>query len=729
MAYRKIEKQGYTLYENENGPTLGTALNRVIEQDGMVFRDLCGTGELLPFEDWRLSYDERARDLAARLPVEAIAGLMLYSPHQTVPAAANGPFPGHYDGKSFDESGLPPESLTDEQKEFLGKDFVRHVLMMTVQSTRVAAKWNNAMQAYAEAQPFGVPVNFSSDPRHGAGKAGAEFKSAGVDVSLWPEGLGMAAAFSPDQCREYAHIISKEYRALGITTALSPQVDLGTEPRWMRLEDTFGSGPSLVQAYAKAYCDGLQTTPGTKDGWGKESVCAMAKHWPGGGTGESGRDAHYAFGKYAVYPGGNFAEHLTPFTKGAFALDGPTKKAASVMPYYTVSTGQGTDTKGNSYNRYLIHDLLRGTYGYDGVVCTDWGITGDPAPVMDSFGSRCYGVESLSEAERHLLAIENGVDQFGGNRDSAPVLEAYRLGCEKYGEAAMRARMEDSAQRLLINFFRVGLFENPYLDPEESARVVGCEEHRAAGYRAQLRSLVLLKNKGGAFPQKKGQKVYIPHRHIDARKNFFRGMDPAREEDPMQPDVLAPYYHRVDTPQEADFCLVFMESPLCDPYDPTDVEQGGNGYRPISLQYRPYTATTAREKSLAGGDIREASDDRGYRGKTATCANEHDLDILEETRRLAGDKPVIVCLRMHNPTVMTEVEPLCDAILIDFGVERRAVLDLLSGAAKPSGRLPVQMPRDMETVERHCEDMPLDMEPYEDEMGNRYDYGFGLTDF
>lgn len=117
-----------------------------------------------------------------------------------------------------------------------------------------------------------------------------------------------------------------------------------------------------------------------------------------------------------------------------------------------------------------------------------------------------------------------------------------------------------------------------------------------------------------------------------------------------------------------------------------------------------------------------------YRGKTATCANEHDLDILEETRRLAGDKPVIVCLRMHNPTVMTEVEPLCDAILIDFGVERRAVLDLLSGAAKPSGRLPVQMPRDMETVERHCEDMPLDMEPYEDEMGNRYDYGFGLTE-
>ena len=109
MAYRKIEKQGYTLYENENGPTLGTALDRVIEQDGMVFRDLCGTGELLPFEDWRLSYDERARDLAARLPVEAIAGLMLYSPHQTVPAAANGPFRGTMTGNRLTKAACLPK--------------------------------------------------------------------------------------------------------------------------------------------------------------------------------------------------------------------------------------------------------------------------------------------------------------------------------------------------------------------------------------------------------------------------------------------------------------------------------------------------------------------------------------------------------------------------------------------------------------------------------------------
>lgn len=120
-------------------------------------------------------------------------------------------------------------------------------------------------------------------PRHGASKAKAEFKSGANDVSKWPEGLGIAATFSPEVCRQFGETIAKEYRALGITTALSPQIDLATEPRWMRFEDTFGTHPDQVTDLARLYCDGLQTTPGTADGWGRESVCAMAKHWPGGG--------------------------------------------------------------------------------------------------------------------------------------------------------------------------------------------------------------------------------------------------------------------------------------------------------------------------------------------------------------------------------------------------------------------------------------------------------------
>ena len=125
----------------------------------------------------------------------------------------------------------------------------------------------------------------------------------------------------------------------------------------------------------------------------------MVKHWPGGATGEGGRDAHYAFGKYAVYPCNNCDTHLKVFTEGAFKLDGPTQKAAAVMPYYTISWGQDTkygENVGNSYSKYMIQDLLREKYAYDGVVCTDWRITGNPAPTLDCFGERCHGVEHLS---------------------------------------------------------------------------------------------------------------------------------------------------------------------------------------------------------------------------------------------------------------------------------------------------------------------------------------------
>lgn len=719
----------YVLYENKNGPTIGTTEAPVIQQDGLYFKDSARIGQLLPYEDWRLDAQTRAEDLASRLSIEEIAGLMMYSPHQMVPSMPGEPFPGTYGGKSFPESGREKWDLTDQQISFLEKDHIRHVLAMKLESAEIAARWSNAMQQAAEALPWGIPVNISSDPRHGASQGGAEFKSGGKDVSKWPEGLGIAATFSPEICGQLGEAISKEYRALGITTALSPQVDLATEPRWMRFEDTFGTHPDQVTELGRIYCDSLQTTEGSPDGWGKDSVCAMAKHWPGGGPCEAGRDAHYPFGKFAVYPGENFENHLKPFTEGAFRLQGPTACVSAVMPYYTVSWNRDIKNGknvGNSYSEYLIHDLLRNTYGYDGIVCTDWGITGDPAPTMDSFGSRCYGVESLTEAQRHLLAIENGVDQFGGNCAIEPILEAYRLGCEKHGEEKMRARMEQSAVRLLKNIFRCGLFENPYLDPEESKKIVGCQAFVQAGYQAQLQSVVMLKNQQ-ALPIPTRKKVYIPSRKIKARKNFFRGDDPAREVDPVETSLVEKYYQRVDTPQEADFALVFLESPLSDGYSQADAQAGGNGYVPVSLQYRPYVAEYARETSIAGGDFRETFTNRSYRGKTGTAANEGDLDLVLDAKAAMGEKPVVVCLRMHNPTVLSELEPYADAILVDFGVQKQAIFHLVSGQAEPSGLLPVELPASMETVEKHCEDRSFDMEVYVDQAGNKYEYGFGLN--
>ncbi|MCD8131694.1 MAG: glycoside hydrolase family 3 C-terminal domain-containing protein [Lachnospiraceae bacterium] len=723
-------EQKIRIYHNEGGPDIGVTSAAVIEKDGHYFRDSAGTSELLPYEDWRLTAKERALDLAKRLSVEEIAGLMLYSPHQMVPSMPGGPFSGTYDGKGFLESGKEKWDMTDQQKRFLEKDHVRHVLAAGLEDAETAAKWSNRLQAFAESLPWGIPVNISSDPRHGAGKSGAEFKMDGGDVSKWPEGMGISATFDPSVCEEFSKVVAKEYRAMGITTALSPQIDLATEPRWMRFEDTFGTHPDMVTEMAQIYCDNLQETEGSPDGWGKESVCAMAKHWPGGGPCEAGRDAHYGFGKFAVYPGDNLRDHMKPFTEGAFHLKGKTGCVSAVMPYYTISWQRDQKNHkdvGNSYSEYLIKDQLRSKYDFDGVVCTDWGITADPDPEMDAFGSRCYGVEDLTVAQRHYLAIKNGVDQFGGNSEMQPILDAYQLGCEEIGEEAMRQRMEESAVRLLLNIFRCGLFENPYLDPEESKSLVGCREHCDAGYEAQLKSVVLLKNQG-ALPIRERKKVYIPNRHINAKKSFMRGMDPARDVTPVSQELVGKYYDKAETPGEADFALIFVESPICNGgYNGEDLKNGGNGYEPISLQYRPYTADTARPVSLAGGDFREADSNRSYRGKTVTPANESDLDIILDTRKAMPDKPVIVCLRMHNPTVVSEFEPYVDGILVEFGVQKQVLFDLVSGQNEPSALLPVQFPASMETVEAHCEDVPFDMEPYRDQAGHVYDFAFGMN--
>ena len=719
MRYTTKRKNGYFLICNAEGKTLGMSDLRIKEKDGFAFKNLSGAETLLPYEDWRLPYEVRAEDLAKRLSLEQIAGLMLWSPHQLVPFVPGLPFKGHYDGGDFLPGITDPAALTDEQKKFVAEENLRNFLLVTTESAETAARWNNHLQTLAEQSPLGIPVCISSDPRHAAGKKGAEFSGTGREVSRWPEGLGMAAAFDVELMKEFAKVIAKEYRALGITQALGPQIDLATEPRWMRLEDTMGANTEMVTAFARAYCDGLQTTEGAPDGWGGDSVAAMVKHWPGGGTGESGRDAHYVYGKYAVYPGGRFEEHMRPFTEGAFRLRDGTGKAAAVMPYYTVCWEQDKkygENVGNSYSRYIIEDLLRKREGYDGVVCTDWGITDDPLGPVGGFGTRAHGVEHLTEAERYLKILSNGVDMFGGCSRKEPVLQAYALGCQKYGESVMRQRMEQSAARILTLMFRVGLFENPYLDPQESAKIVGAPEFVEAGLAAQRKSVVLLKNRRSVLPLKK-------------HYTFFRTLQPAVDVQPLDRKDTEGYFTLVDSPAEADAAVVFAESPLCDCYTQEDLDKGGSGYLPITLQYRPYRAEAAREHSAAKGDFRENDCDRTYINKENTPYNAADLDNILSARQAMGDKPVIVVLQLHNPAVVAEFEKQVDGLIAHFGVENKVLMEILAGEARPGGRLPLLLPASMETIEHHCEDVSDDMDVYVDECGSQYDYGFGLMDY
>jgi beta-glucosidase len=730
--WKILQKDGYALVLNEGGKTLGVrgdGSGRLIFEDGFAFKDLNGNGTLEPYEDWRLPLEERIRDLVSRMSIEEIAGLMLYSSHQSI-TRENLMAKMMYPDRDIPDTREHTWDLTEEQRKFVTEDNLRHVLVAMVENTETAARWNNQIQACAEALGLGIPVNISTDPRHTPAITAEFDMGAGGDLSVWPDHIGLAATFDPGIVRQFGIIASKEYRAMGITTALSPQIDLATDPRWNRFTGTFGEIVSLAADMARAYCDGFQTTGGNGEpawpdapGWGNESVNAMAKHWPGGGSGESGRDAHYGYGKFAVYPGNNMEEHLAPFINGAFKLEGATKSASAIMPYYTVSWGidrKNGENVGNSYSKYIITDLLREKYGYDGVVCTDWLITADPGPIDVFFAGKSWGVEKLSVTERHYKILMAGADQFGGNNDAVPVLGAYKMGVAEHGEVFMRERFQLSAKRLLRNIFRTGLFENPYLDAVESRATVGSAEFVKQGYEAQVKSVVMLKNKENVLPLAKKAKIYIPQRKLAEVHDWFGRVTPAREVFPINRALAEQYFTLVDYPAQAEAALCFIESPKCLPY------LKDKGYLPINLQYRPYTAAKARQKTIAYG-ADETAETRSYRGKTAVTENEGDLDMILETKKAMGDKPVIVLVDAKNPFVCAEFEKAGAAILIQFGVQPQVLLDLLTGVYEPSALLPFQMPASMDTVETQAEDAALDMEPHKDEAGNVWDYAFGLN--
>lgn len=739
MAANAQETGNFKTVMNPGGATLGYSPAsgvQILTVGKFKFKDLNQNGKLDKYEDWRLPAEERAKDLAKKMSVAQISGLMLYSQHQAIPSADAGFGAGTYNGQPYSKSNAKPFVLNDMQKKFLKEDNLRHILITKVESPEVAANWNNNMQAFVEGIGLGIPGNTSTDPRHTA-TSNSEFNAgAGGTISMWPDGLGMAATFEPALVKQFGNIAAKEYRALGIATALSPQIDLGSEPRWYRISMTFGESPLMSADMARAYIDGFQTSYGKdeiKNGWGYKSVNAMVKHWPSGGAEEGGRDGHWAYGKFAVYPGKNLEQHLYPFTEGAFKLEGKTKEAAAVMPYYTITYGQDPtgNNLANGYSKYMITDLLRKKYNYDGVVCTDWLITGEEGATPNIFAGKPWGAEALTINERHYKIIMAGVDQFGGNNDVKPVLAAYEMGVKEHGEKFMRARFETSAVRLLKNIFRVGLFENAYLDPQESKKVVGNAEFMKAGYHAQLKSVVMLKNKAGVLPMAKTKTVYVPKVYFPAVKDWWGIYTAAKFDYPVDINVIKKYYNVTEDPSKADFAIVFVSSPYSADggYDINDRKAGGNGYVPITLQYSTYTATEARAQSIAAGDpvIDSTITNRSYKDKSVTANNTMDLRTIQDTKGQMKDKPVIVVVNASKPMIFNEFEQSVDGIVLHFGVSGQAALDIISGAAEPSGLLPLQMPKNMSVVEKQYEDVPFDMECHTDSEGNVYDFGFGLN--
>lgn len=448
------------------------------------FRDLNRNGRLDPYEDHRLTPEQRADDLVQRMTIEEKVGAMM---HGTLPG--RGGFAG-MSREGYDQAAAAKLIRQGNVTSFLTR--------VELTPARMAEE-NNAIQRIAAEGRLGIPVTISTDPRnHFQAMAGASVAANGF--SQWPETLGFAAIGDPALVRRFGRLVAAEYRAVGIHMALSPQADLATEPRWSRATGTFGADPRSVSRLVGAYVEGFQ---GARDGVTTTGVATVAKHWVGYGAQPDGLDAHSYYGRVARLDRRSFAQHVSAFD-GAFAA-----RTAGIMPGYPIIEGvriggMPSEPVGAGYNRNLIEGLLRGTHRYRGLIVSDWAITNDcpescRAPTAQSPQSPMaiampWGVESLTREARFAKAVEAGIDQFGGVDDPVPLLAAVRSG------HVPERRLDASVRRIMILKFQLGLFDRPYVEPEHAAALVGSASTQAEADAAQRAAAVLLRNDAALLP-------------------------------------------------------------------------------------------------------------------------------------------------------------------------------------------------------------------------------------
>lgn len=613
----------------------------VIHLGSLAFKDLNANGRVDPYEDWRLSPDRRASDLLRRMTLAEKAGTMM---HGTLPMPG-GPFSSSpvYDGPAA--------------QALVNKGIGSFITRLAGGPAQIAAE-NNKVQAFAEATRLGIPVIVSTDPRNQFQTTAGQSVAAG-GFTVWPDPLGLAAAGDPHRTFRLAEVARQEYRAVGIQMALSPQADLATEPRWSRVSGTFGEEPERVAEHVSAYVEGFQ---GGRDGVSPGSVATVVKHWVGYGAAKDGWDSHSRYGRFATFPGGAFDQHITPF-KAAFKV-----KASAVMPTYSILEGlrvanRPIEQVGAAFNKQLVTGLLRGGFGYTGVVISDWSVTNDCDAVCDGGWKPTiapvvgmpWGVETLSRTDRFAKAINAGVDQIGGSEEAELIVAAVT-------DKKISVKRIDAAVRSLLRLkFELGLFEKPYVDASAAELIVAQPAFVADALDAQRHSMVLLQNKG-VLPLAAGTKVLM--QGVDPKEARSRGLQP------------------VNNLKDADVVIMRLSAPFENPH-------------------------------------------KGY--LFGMMAHEGDLDFkdgdpsYEALKTLSAQKPIIATIYLERPAILGPIVDRTSALIGNFGVSDSALLDLVVGRAAPTGKLPVELPSSMAEVRAQRSDVPHDT------ANPLFPIGFGLS--
>ena len=518
-------------------PVLGYRSVKILTINGLSFKDLNRNNKLDKYEDWRLPYEARAKDLLSQMSVEEKVGFMLISTTRLkndLSFEANKtkePITSDFNEEDlvqttnmFSKQPLPiPMMSAAGTTKAVTQFHLRHFILRANVSARINAEWANKLQALCESDGLGIPAIVASNPRNHITKDASIGLSVGKTVfSTWPGELGLSAMKDLKLVREFADIARQEWAAVGLRKGYMYMADLSTEPRWQRVEGTFGENSAWVAKMITEIVLGFQ---GNK--LSPSSVALTTKHFPGGGATEGGQDPHFNWGRNEIFPGGMFSNNLISF-KAAIKAG-----TSSIMPYYSIPNNTKYEKIAYAYNKEVLQGLLRNELGFKGIINSDTG----PIEMMP------WGAENLSIKERYKKTLEAGVNLYSGSADPAPLLEIVKSGMVDI------KLVDNSVFRLLMEKFQLGLFENPYVDEDAAEKIVGNAKFQAEADLAFRKSIVLLRNEAKALPLKPKTKIYF--------ESYFQKRG-ASSSNVYQTTENKYDVEFVKTPEEADVVLMWI---------------------------------------------------------------------------------------------------------------------------------------------------------------------------
>lgn len=680
------------VFHNENGPDIGVTTCGVIVRDGLYFKDMDNSGELAPYKDWRLSPEERAKDMVAHLRLDQQAGLVLNTLFNTPVAPTRAAATGadgklemskiykHHDPDEKPIPGpLPGMTMSIDDADVLDKHITAGVYRgdMHCEAGMVALYHNAGTQMLEyEACKGGVAIPYS-------------LHTNPINIG-YPDSLGIGAAVLGDGNADFVYEMAdtdrKMMKAEGLHIMYGPQVDVATDPRWPRTNGTYGEHTDVTSDITEALIKGYQNGD---DGLNEDSVVLTVKHFPGDAPSENGFEPHVPIGQWRIYrtPGSMEKYHLPPFQR---AFD---HKASSIMPDYSRIAADGravpqtyrgevtsTEAVPSAYSRELLTDLARNKMGFDGYINSDSGIT----------SVQIYGVEDLTVPQRYAKAISAGTDVIGGNTDPENIIKAVEDGL------LPKADLDRASYNRLLSLFRTKRVDNPYLDPDQAdqARQDNFDGAKKKAYEANQKAVVLVKNHGGVLPLAKEKKVCIvTFKGVDSgfakmAQAMGAGLGSANADEALRKTLAEAFekkgYTVVATPEEADVLYLHVW-PI------------SNGV--VFYQF----AMPVIEMGEIVTDERETNKSQKKTGKQVTVTTLKDVEKIRELAdaiHARGGKVVGTCV-VNNPWLLDKLEPYCDALTIQYTVSTVALnnalnaqVDVISGDFAPTGKLSLTMVSD-----------------------------------